>query len=280
MRLAWATDIHLDFVHEGTAARFCEEIAAARVERLLLGGDIAVASNLEEWLTFLDDHLEVPIDFVLGNHDYYGGDFDTVRKVAESRSSPTLAWLPRSGVVPLDGSAALVGHGGWGDGRCGDFQGSQVVLTDYVSIIDLVRAGQELPQEPGTPACYPAFFEDKNALAQLLGKLGDEAAETVRPALEDAANRYEQVIFLTHVPPFREACWHEGKISGEDWLPGFTCRAMGDLLLEVAAAHLKCEILVLCGHSHGSGECKPLPNLEVWTQGAKYGMPSFRVIEV
>lgn len=40
-----------------------------------------------------------------------------------------------------------------------------------------------------------------------------------------------------HVPPFREASWHQGRISDDDWLPHFTCKAVGDVLREAMVAH-------------------------------------------
>ena len=62
-------------------------------------------------------------------------------------------------------------------------------------------------------------------------RLGDDAAATLRPHLVEALEAAPEVLLLTHVPPFREACWHEGRTSDDDWAPGFTCKAVGDLLL-------------------------------------------------
>ena len=80
-------------------------------------------------------------------------------------------------------------------------------------------------------------------------------------------------IVLTHVPPFRESCWHQGRISDDDWLPYFTCRAVGDALLEIMQARPDRDLTVLCGHTHGEGQAEILPNLRVWTGGADYGKP-------
>ena len=85
---------------------------------------------------------------------------------------------------------------------------------------------------------------------------------------------------LTHVPPFREACWHGGGISDEEWLPGFTCKAIGDLLMEAAESNRDCGVTVLCGHTHGTGYVQIRPNLEVHTAEAQYGEVYFRIIEV
>jgi hypothetical protein len=85
----------------------------------------------------------------------------------------------------------------------------------------------------------------------------------------------------THVPPFKEACWHEGRISNDDWLPRFTCKAVGDLLREAALQRPDRRIDVLCGHTHGAGVAEILPNLIVRTGGAEYGRPELQdVLEI
>ena len=89
------------------------------------------------------------------------------------------------------------------------------------------------------------------------------------------------MIVATHVPPFREAAWYQGRPSADDYLPFFSCKAVGDVLLDVAQSHPKCDMLVLCGHTHGSGELQVLENLRVVTGAAEYGRPEIqRVIDV
>jgi hypothetical protein len=98
--------------------------------------------------------------------------------------------------------------------------------------------------------------------------------------LPEALARQRRVVALTHVPPFREACWHEGRLSNGNWLPHFTCTAAGDAMAVVRRAHPDRELLVLCGHTHGAGEAEVLPNLRVRTGGAVYGAPVVeRVLE-
>ena len=103
--------------------------------------------------------------------------------------------------------------------------------------------------------------------------MGDEAAAYLKSVLVPATEDYSQVIVATHVPPFLEAAWHEGRTSGDDYLPFFSCKAMGDVLLEAAKSSPDCQILVLCGHTHGGGEVQMLDNLRVLTGPAEYGKP-------
>jgi hypothetical protein len=113
--------------------------------------------------------------------------------------------------VAIDSNTAIVGHDSWADARYGDFFGSDVLLNDFFFIAEL---------------CVPT----KTELLTVVRKLGDEAALHLRTSLREALEKFTRVIVLTHVPPFRESCWHEGRISGEDWLPHFTCKAVGDVV--------------------------------------------------
>jgi len=262
MKLAWLTDLHLEFVRDArTLELLAASVRAAEPDAVLLGGDTGTAETLERHLRWLAGAAGVPVYFVLGNHDCYGGSFAGSRKISArvSREVPHLHWLNESGVVPLTEKSALIGHGGWADGRLGNGPGSLVMLNDYVLIEDFQRL---VPAER----------------LRLMAGLGDEAAAHFKKWLPVALGAYERVVLLTHVPPFREACWHQGSISGDDWLPHFASRAPGEVMREIMAAHPDRHLTVLCGHTHSPGVCCILPNLTVKTGEAQYGAP--RVQEV
>jgi Icc protein len=255
--LAWATDVHLDFVAPRAVAALAAELAASAPDAVVLAGDIATARDLHEYLAELETYLERPIYFVLGNHDFYHGHIEPMRVRARNltRDSRFLRWLPAAGVVDLGDGWGLVGHDGWGDGRAGDPERSRVALNDWDLIADFRDLGRA-------------------ERLTLLRLRGDEAAAYLRDALAEALARFPRVLVATHVPPFREACWHEGQLSDDAWAPWFTCVAVGDVLRAAAARHPEREILVLCGHTHGGGEAQILPNLRVLTGGARYGAPA------
>ena len=93
-----------------------------------------------------------------------------------------------------------------------------------------------------------------------------------------AKKQYAKVIIATHIPPFREAAWHQGQPSNDDCLPFFTCKAVGDVLVDVARLYPKCQIFVLCGHTHGGGEIQVAENLRVVTGAAEYGHPKIEAV--
>lgn len=255
--LAWATDIHLDFVSARVRTAFAEELAARGPEGVVLSGDLSSAATLVEHLEELAAQLERPIWFVLGNHDFYGGSIAGVRaRMRElTATSRWLRWLPACGVVEIGDGWSLVGHDGWGDGRAGDVEGSQVLLNDWRAIRELA----------GLP---------RAARVAALRALGDEAAAYLAEVVAAALARTEKLLVVTHVPPFADACWHEGKRSADDWLPWFTCVAVGEALQAALAARPACHALAVCGHTHGAGEIEVLPNLRVLTGGADYGAPA------
>jgi len=255
--LAWATDVHLNFVSDERVLAFADEFAAHGADRVLLGGDISEAASLERHLGLLSERLARPIEFVLGNHDYYGGSIADVRArcAGIGRISPMLRWLHGGDPVRVGRTTCLVGCDGWGDARVGDVEGTTIALNDFVRIREL--------------AGLAAFARNTQLRA-----LGDESARVLAAQLEKAAPAFERILVLTHVPPWREACWHDGRISDEDWLPFFTCKAVGDTLVRFAEEHPRTVLEVLCGHTHGGGFAEIRPNLRVTTGAAAYGAPA------
>jgi predicted MPP superfamily phosphohydrolase len=49
---------------------------------------------------------------------------------------------------------------------------------------------------------------------------------------------------------------------------------MGEAIIEVMERHPAVRLTVLCGHTHGGGECTPLPNVRVITGAARYHAPA------
>jgi calcineurin-like phosphoesterase family protein len=260
-RVAWLTDIHLNFLADDARENFFSEVADSRPNAILLGGDIAESHDLIGYLEQMAARWSCPIYFVLGNHDFYFGSIAGVRGEVERLCSrvPNLVWLSQSEPVELSPDSGLVGHDGWADARLGDYLRSMVMMNDY-RLIEELAAADKLERWP------------------LLKALGDEAANHLRRVLPAAAERFGQVVVLTHVPPLREACWYEGQISNDEWLPHFTCQAVGDVLLEMAARYPHRRFTVLCGHTHSRGEANPAPNLTIFTGHAEYGQPEVQHI--
>ena len=269
MRLAWLTDIHLNFLDEVERQRFWET-ASEQADAFAITGDIAESPSIIDCLKEMEAILRKPVYFVLGNHDFYRGSIsetrDEVTRLAEQ--SEFLVYMTAATVVELSPRTALIGHDGWADARLGDFHSSDVFLNDYVAIKELRKWKGE-------------FGIDKPALEEALQRLGDEAAHHFQDVLQEAAAYHSSVIALTHVPPFKEAAWYDGRHSDDNWLPHFACKATGDALRGVMVCEPQTRLLVLCGHTHGQGEVQISENLQVLTGEAEYGHPVIqRVLDI
>lgn len=108
-------------------------------------------------------------------------------------------------------------------------------------------------------------------------QLADHDANQLQNNLDNVLHKSpKKIIVLTHVPPFKEACMHQGKMSDKDWLPFFGSKATGDVLMEFASKNTTIDFLVLCGHTHSSGHYQPLNNLIVKAGSAEYCHPEIQ----
>ena len=269
MKVSWITDIHLNFLSIEKRKDFYRSIVETHCDAIFITGDIADAKTTEIILLELAQTLGFPIYFVLGNHDYYGNSIVTVREEITALSSQNnlLYWLPEAGPQALINNTVIVGQDGWADGRVGDYHSSHVVLNDSNYIVEL----------------FNAKIQNKQQLLQAMQQLADEDAYALTIQINNAITQYQpkKIIVLTHVPPFRETCLYEGKISSDAFLPFFCSKATGQALSEAANNHPNIAFLVLCGHTHAAAHLNALDNLSVHVGAAEYGRPGIQqIIEI
>lgn len=267
MRVAWLSDLHLNFVRDARGEceseydDLCRQVAGAAADAVLISGDIDEAPGITRCLDRLAaDFAPLPLYFVLGNHDFYRGSIDLVRSSVREhcRGREQLKFLTfATAPIPLTSQTALVGHDGWADGRLGRFDRTQVRLNDFEFIQELMH------------------LTKSQQLAQL-NRLGDEAAEHLQRQLDLALSTAASALVLTHVPPFWDACRHRDQVSSPDWVPFFACEAVGNVLIDVALRHPDRQITVLCGHTHTAAKYQPKPNLLVLAAEAEYGSPALQ----
>jgi len=254
MRIAWLTDLHLGFAPE-KLDRLFSLIKKVDVDALFVTGDTAEGADVSRYLPLLASRAGVPLYFVLGNHDFYGSSIASVREWARSVTNDEkvqIYWMEEKGCAGLTDDTAVVGVDGWGDAWYGNFESKRVHLNDWTYIRELF------------------LCEDRIAK---LRELGREAGNRLRAPLLEALRGYKNVYVLTHVPPWDTAAWHMGALSEPDWMPWFTCKAVGDVIEECAALYPDTKVTVLCGHMHSKGYCRRTENVECFTGGAEYGFP-------
>ena len=260
-KLAWLTDIHLDFLNLEQIQEFAYKARESDPDAYLLGGDISTAPLLHTHLRILEHYWQRPIYFVLGNHDYYKSSINAVRGALPDflKEHNNLKWLPYVGVVELSQTTALIGHGLWADGRLGLKEKSTILLNDYALIKELKYVNHQI------------LFQNLNAL-------GDLAVKELEPVLREALKFYDHVYTLTHIPPFEAATWHLGKTSNPQFLPHLSCHAVGQMMRQVMDEHPDKMLTVLCGHTHSAGEVWIMDNIFVKTGAAQYNHPHVQEI--
>jgi 3',5'-cyclic-AMP phosphodiesterase len=273
MRLAWLSDLHLVFVREvGTRAleaeyfQFVEQVQASHPDGIVISGDIAEAHVLCENLDQLATSFAgLPIYFVLGNHDFYRGSIRRQRQLVADHCSTQvqLTYLtPLPAPIRLTAQTALFGHDSWADARFGMYDWSEVALADFEYVEELIGLS-------------------KASRKELLHALGDEAAEHVRTILPQALSLADHVVFVTHVPPFLEACLYRGSRASPEWAPHFSCKCVGEAITELMQDQPRKRLIVLCGHTHEPAAIDPLPNVTVLAAKAIYGQPTLqRIVEI
>lgn len=280
MKLAWCTDIHLNFLETAARLHFAYDIAKTKPDALLITGDIGESQNTIFFLQELEHQLKMPIYFVLGNHDFWHSSVKEVTKTMSDACFGTfLRYLPEQHCLLISSNTALIGVNGWADGRYGNYKDSYVQLVDSIYIAELAKGAGIAEMR------ISEQVRDKQGLVRVMRRLAKADAQLLKSHLEsamaDGAERIKRIIVATHIPPFAEVSYYRGEMSDPAFLPFYSCKATGDVLLAFAKANPDIAIDVYCGHTHGAATYKPLPNLTVEAGAAEYRYPAVqKLIEI
>jgi Icc protein len=258
-QLAWCSDLHFDFLNAAKQTHFLDSLRSLSAAALVITGDISNSLRLGAALDALAT-VGKPVYFVLGNHDYYCSNFASTEAVINRtcQSSRRLVRLGRGEIIPLSSRAALIGHGGWADGRAGLGRASLAQLNDFLLIKDL-----KVPKEQ---------------LFDRLNELGQDSARYLTTVLPRAAAQADHIIVATHVPPFVEAARYGEAPCSPGFQPHYVNLAFGEALLEFARGWPRKKFTVLCGHTHEAYEYQAAPNLLVRVAGADYSNPRVEAV--
>jgi 3',5'-cyclic-AMP phosphodiesterase len=256
VRLVWTTDLHLDSVSTLAWEQWVQKISSLKADGLVITGDISEGDDVVRQLQRFVSVNQLPVYFVLGNHDFYGSTFQATRQnvIHACRDSEQLHYLTDLSPLQVSAGTYLLGEDGWADGTVGNYEESTIHLKDFERIGDFKAAGEF-------------------AWKQQLQEIGGASAKRLRSKLEQLPSNAHQIIVLTHAPPFREACWYEGKTTDDNWAPFFVAGQVGNTLMEFSRLRPECNVTVLCGHTHHAGIARMAANLQVYTGAASYGHP-------
>lgn len=271
-KIVWASDLHFDHARSSDIQTFFNRVKNSGANMLVICGDISGGTNLSKWLARLELELDIDIRFVLGNHDFYGSSFDKIYQEVKdivknstynNNGFPILKWLTDNVIETISDGVALIGHDGWYDTRTGIT--GKIIMNDFRFINDFKTS----------------FFVSPVLLHDKIKEIADISTTYINKTISEVLKTYSKVILVTHVPPFSDAAWYDGRTSGPEFLPYYCATNTGKVLREHMKNNPDKELLVLCGHTHGEGEVDILPNLKVKTAGAEYGYPDIQgVIDV
>lgn len=256
MKLAWLSDTHFDLV--GEDARRTLSLELEGYDQILVTGDIALPSNIEESIAWLRGHART--HFVRGNHDFYRSSFAREDK---RRIEGDLRQVP---YVQLTEKTVLLGTDGWYDGGYARMQESELIISDFYAI-------EEITQHLRDPEGRARVIKERAKMyaLELLGKIDAAIRET----------QCRHILVATHVPPFRESSRApNGALSDRHWAPYFSSKSTGEVLREAAKANPEHRFTVYCGHTHTEHYFHAQDRLECFVHGSDYGHPLVKTVEV
>lgn len=248
------SDTHFNFTFPWTQYDFVSRILEENPAGLFLPGDISCGITIGNILKFLAKKLEnIPIYFVIGNHDYYSTSFEqthnTLFRLQEKYKN--LHWLTSKDEIKLNEETALIGEDGWYDVRLGN----PVYLNynlDWIMISDFRKCSN---------------FDEKVALSR---KLADQSTANLKQKLEKALITYKTVYVITHVPPWEETARGRGMRFGEFWLPYNVNYEMGQMIEDVMRKYPDKNVITIGGHVHNPAIVHIAHNVECFIQEGKY----------
>jgi len=268
MKLAWVTDIHLDCVDNLQTALNSLNAGLAGCDGLILSGDISTGSSVTYHLRDLEEVVQKPIYFVLGNHDYYFSDILDVRhRVVET--TRYMSFSKYLGAIPyhrLSNSTVIIGSDGWYDAFNGDAIGSDMIMNDWLKIADF---------KPAIKNSLMGKTINKSIIMQVAREICKASVNHIIKSIKIVADDSEHVIVVTHVPPFAESYTDDKykNILPQNVIPWYTSKMMGEMLKTAAKTYQQTRFTVLSGHTHSPFEGDILHNLHAKVGKSQYGSP-------
>jgi len=263
IRIRWASDIHLDSLHEFQIDHIGKTWAAS-CDHLLLAGDLGTQRHFPLLKRFLG-HFHGKVSFTLGNHDYWYGSIAAAEKKAASVEKNGLAaYLDNHNFLRFD-NTAVIGQYVWYDLSLGKIAFSPPEIDTVLDFKGLAH---------GSYSQEGHWLPSKLALSvfQHAALIGAERAR--KKAIEAIAAGCKKVILVTHVPPFAKSCFYKGHPTDERWLPVMTNEyTFGAILRELALENPDVQFEVLSGHTHNKSEYQVYENLVTKVAPAWYGDP-------
>lgn len=258
MRMLWLTDTHLNFLPSFVLDDFIYYLQDQKAEGIILTGDISNGTDIISHLRKIHHRLQIPIYFVLGNHDFYGSTFQSIRQqILELKvECPKLHYMTLEQVIKI-GDVALIGDDGWYDARFRKPLTNLAFLPDWWRIKDFFNLFSPIEK------------------MRLMRDLALQSAQAATKKLKQAFQDANRVYFLTHIPPWPSK---ESPILDKFWAPYNSSKIMAQSLTELMEEYPNKELIILSGHTHVRRDEQILPNLRLKVGEARIFFPKVQEI--
>ena len=254
----WYSDTHLNSAFPWAKMSMYRAIEKEKADGIFLSGDISNGLLVRYDLEQLAKHIECPIYFVGGNHDYFWTGInktkDRFRELCLKYSN--LHWLTESPLIELDDEVALIGTEGWYDVSLGDPRYIKYTFDWF---------------------CTPEFFKLKNMEERFekFKELASESVNIINKKLNEALDKdYKNIYLITHFPIFAEATTDLHSYFGKYWLGYNINNRLGEAVKEIMSNYKKRNLTVLSGHTHQRQFAQISRNITAFTSQASYwGVP-------
>lgn len=221
MKIRYASDLHIEFEHSytpGTLPSIGEDL-------VVLAGDISVGTDGIQWAA--QAFRGRPVVYVLGNHEFYGQDFDDfIRKAREAAGVTDNVYLLERDVLLLPGGARVLGCTLWTDFELhGVAERSMMKASEYMVDYRAIRCGMQ---------GWLAPQQTRERCQQSRAWLAEQLAASDQPT-----------IVVTHMAPSGHEDLVNPQFGGQDPLTPAFASAFDDLIAPPVDAWI-------FGHHHHS----------------------------
>jgi predicted phosphohydrolase len=291
----WGTDLHLEWIGKDNFRKLCKQWPINKKDILFITGDISnysVDNNFIDYLKIMINILNIPIYFVLGNHDFWGGRIgsiiaNTIENISNKNNdskiskemgfnkdehldigSSLLHYLDNEEYINIskyNRDTYIIGTSGWYDISAGAKENTTVWLNDFDLITDFALAYYK-----------PRLFESVKKIA---ARFNNEFDNKLNTFLNKHGDEHCKLFILTHVPPYEDSAKYNMKPTDSNFLPLFTNIQLGKII-DKLKDYPNIEVTVLCGHTHCYAHYQPAKNIVVIAQGAEYKYPKIEELNI
>lgn len=239
----WATDLHLNYFDDKYITNFGKFLSSKyQAKGFIISGDISLGNKLERNLKTLSNAIQMPIYYVLGNHDYWYSSFNEIDKLTKSLNDNSLINLNLSH-LQINSKTILIGFDGWYDCSFGEID-TKIQMTDWVRIKEFQNQ-DPIKISKKRSASYLSFLDR---------------------ALSFKNQGITNQIVVTHIPPFEQLIKNKKTAK-----PFYGSSISGQILSKLSNDFDK--IICLSGHTHNKASYQQ-DNLLCYVGEACRGKPS------